>query len=559
MKKFLKYHVFWIVILIASLWQGRYLFGSGFYTFSDESHIANLHQMIEAFRSGQIPPRWAPNFSYNFGHPFFIFYYLLPYYIGSGLNILLGLSLIWSLKITFFITIIASGLAMYFLARHFFTKIVSLAVSLIYLFTPYRAVDLYVRGAVGEMFGFVLMPLTLLSFILVIKNKNIKNFIFAVISLFLLIISHNLTFIIFFPVLIFLSFIYLIANYPTFERKKIIFKIIKIIFISFCLASFYLIPAFLERKYMQSGTPFDPIDHFPFIKQLIIPYWGYGASVWGPTDQLSFNIGLANIIGCIIITPLILLFISLKNRKFIIGLLICFFASIFMMNIRSYPIWEIIPISSYIQFPWRFLIITTFLTPLLIGFISYKKNLSWIPIFLAFIAIFSTARYFKPHKILNVDDNYFLNRFFINQNIQGDLSLISSEYKFNSEDYLPLTKWTKQRPDFLPSKIEINPNIIVTNINYQSEISIKFDTQSTKPEILKINNYYYPGWQAKIDNKNTNIFPVDDIGRIGINIPEGQHQVIISFKNTPLRSFANLLSLLSLGSFIILIIREKKS
>ncbi|MFA5828033.1 MAG: hypothetical protein WC841_01540 [Candidatus Shapirobacteria bacterium] len=558
-QKILKNHIFWIIIFIAALWQGKYLFNSGFYTFSDESHIANLHQMVQALKSGQFPPRWAPNFSYNFGHPFFIFYYLLPSYFGSFLNIFLGLSLIWSLKITFFISTLGSGLAMYFLSRQFFTKTVSTAVALIYLFTPYRAVDLYARGAVGELFGFLFMPLVFLSFILLIKNKDKKYFAFAVFSLFFLIISHQLTLIIFFPFLLFLSITYIYFYYPPQKAKFPFLRIFWAILLSFCLATYYLIPAIFEKKYMQGGTPFNPIDHFPFIKQLIIPYWGYGASVWGPTDQLSFNIGIANLIGVILIIPFAIFSRNIKYKSVIVSLLLCFSIAVFMMNIRSWPLWQIVPIASYIQFPWRFLILTTFTTPLLIGFLSLKKNFSWLPIVLAVVATISTANYFRPHKILNVDDNYFLNRFFINQNTQRDPSLISSEYQLNSEDYLPLTNWTIKRPTSLLSKIDVAPEVTVSNIKYLSEISLSFTAKSAAPTIIKISNYYYPGWQAKIDGQITPVFPVDDTGRIGINMSAGEHQVFLEFKNTPLRTIADAISLLTIVFFAIYLVYEKHS
>jgi len=558
--KFLKKNIFIILLILASLWQGRYLFNPGFYTFSDESHIANLHQMIKSLKSGQIPPRWAPNSSYNFGHPFFIFYYLLPFFVASFFNIFLNFGLIWSLKITFFISIVGSGIAMYFLSRQFFTKFVSFCLALIYLFTPYRAVDLYVRGAVGEMYGFLLMPLVLLSFVLLIKNTHKKYLAFAVVTLFFLIISHNLTLIIFFPVLLFLSLSLLLSLHSSkTERLKSFFRLVTAIAISLFFSAFYLIPVIFEKKYLQAGTPFNPIDHFPFLKQLILPYWGYGASVWGPTDELSFNIGISNLIGVILICILFIFLKSNKFIKFIASLLICFFASVFMMNIRSYPIWQIIPIASYIQFPWRFLILTTFLTPLLIGFISYKKQLSSIPFILAILSILTTVTYFKPHTILDVDDNYFLNRFFINQNSQQDSSLLSDIYHLNSEDYLPLTIWTKKRPLSLPEKIEANPNISLSNVNYLSDISYSFDTTSTTSATLKINNYYYPGWQATINQKSATVFPIDDLGRIGLDIPAGQNHITIKFTKTPLRRLADIISLVSIALFSFYMLREKQT
>lgn len=560
-KRILKHnYIFLILIIFAAFWQGRFLFLPGLHTFSDESHIANLHQMIAALQSGQFPPRWAPNFSYNFGHPFFNFYYLLPYLVGAIFNIFFGLSLIWSLKLVFLISLIASGISMYYLSLKFFNKTTSFSVSLIYLFTPYRAVDLYVRGAIGELFGFIFMPLVLLAFINLTKTKKSVSLILSVISLFLLIISHNLTILIFFPLLILFLAIYLFQNIPQKDRLNSAIRSVMAIGLSLLLSSFYLIPALFEKKYMQTGTPFNPADHFPFIKQLLIPYWGYGASVWGPTDELSFQIGVSNLLAILILLFLII-FSRIKFKPLITGLIGAFFLSVFMMNIRSLPLWQLIPISSYIQFPWRFLILTTFISSFSAGFISLVKKpyINKIPIILAIISILFTFPYFKPHKIQNVDDNYYLNRFFINQNSQNDPGLLSNVYHFNSEDYLPLTIWTSKRPSSLPPKIELPPQAIISDYKTPTSISYQFKIYSPKNSEIKINNYYFPGWQASIDGRAAEIHPSDKEGRIGLYIPQGQHDISLKFTDTPVRKISNIISLVTLACLSLYLIKPKSS
>lgn len=80
------------------------------------------------------------------------------------------------------------------------------------------------------------------------------------------------------------------------------------------ISAYYWLPAVFEKKFIQEGTPFNPLDHFPFIRQLIIPFWGYGASVWGPNDQMSFQIGIINIL-VIVLGFIALVFYGRKWRK----------------------------------------------------------------------------------------------------------------------------------------------------------------------------------------------------------------------------------------------------
>jgi uncharacterized membrane protein YfhO len=70
---------------------------------------------------------------------------------------------------------------------------------------------------------------------------------------------------------------------------------------------------------------------------------------------------------------------------------------------------------------------------------------------------------------------------------------------------------------------------------------------------------YFPNWELKIDNQKSSYQIEPNLGLIQITLPQGEHQILLNFVNTPLRNAANCLSLLTFASFIILIIREKRS
>jgi len=258
-------------------------------------------------------------------------------------------------------------------------------------------------------------------------------------------------------------------------------------------------------------------------------------------------LGKSELVVLLIIVFLMIIFSKFKYKSLAIGLLIAFFASVVMMNIRSLPVWQLIPIASYVQFPWRFLIITTFTTSLLSGFISLhpKHNLKNIPLFLAALSILFTYSYFQPHKVQKVDDNYYLNRFFINQNSQNKSNLLSDVYQYNSEDYLPLTIWTSARPKSLLPKIETSPNTIISEYKEISAINYQFNLDSVEESTVFINNYYFPGWQAYIDDKPVKTSPSGPLGRISFQVSNGQHQVLLKFENTTIRRCSNLISLLT--------------
>jgi len=71
------------ILLVLSIPPTFYLLRRGFYEPHDLHHFADIYEMVRALASGQIPPRWGPDFSFNFGYPLFNFYYVLPFYLAA--------------------------------------------------------------------------------------------------------------------------------------------------------------------------------------------------------------------------------------------------------------------------------------------------------------------------------------------------------------------------------------------------------------------------------------------------------------------------------------------
>src|ERR1043166_758561 len=140
-EKYLNKYIGLVIILLSipAVWA---LFVPGYYGASDDLHIAWLFEMIRTFNFGQFPPRFVPDLSYQFGYPLFNFVFPFPYYLGEIFH-LIGLNLVDSIKTVFLISIPLSMLGMYKLMRQFGSVAISLAAAVLYVYTPYRATDLY--------------------------------------------------------------------------------------------------------------------------------------------------------------------------------------------------------------------------------------------------------------------------------------------------------------------------------------------------------------------------------------------------------------------------------
>lgn len=274
MSKINKYILIAVLIAIPAFYQ---MLRSGIYSMQD-FHLFRLYEYNSCIQRLEIPCRWAQDAGLGYGEPLFNFYGQFSYLVGEVFY-LLGNSYINSIKILFILSLVLSSVGMYLLSKEVWKNdLAALLSSIIYLYAPYRAVDVWVRGALPEAFAFIFFPLIILA----IEKRNL--FYFSLIS-FLLIITHNLSYIMFLP------FILIWMIYRRWWKGFFGFVI------SGLLSSFYVLPVLFESKYVNlESTTFGYFDfraHFITIKQIFLDTsWGYGGSTWGPVDNMNLSVGL---------------------------------------------------------------------------------------------------------------------------------------------------------------------------------------------------------------------------------------------------------------------------
>lgn len=529
----------WIVILsLPAIWA---LFVPGFYGASDDLHMAWLYEFHKTLLLGQIPPRFVPDLSFGFGYPLFNFVFPLPFYIAEIFH-LLGLNLVDSVKALFLLSVPFSAFFMYLFLRQFTNKALSLAGAILYIYTPYRSTDIYVRGAIGEILSFVILPVVALSVAKLSADENSNRFSWigiGALSIASLILTHNITAYMFLPFIgLFwiLRIIFLVRN----KGKMVVLSLTALI-AGLLISCYFWIPAISESVLMKYDTVFNFVDHFPTLIQLIKPYWGYGASVPGPYDGMSFFLGYVNI-GLILIVLISFFSFKISKEKKILltWVFISLICAAFLMNFRSSFLWSTLPLLPYFQFPWRFLIITTFVIPILvINLEAFKK--SWLfSVLIIFLSLVTVGSFFRPHDFLGRQDSYYLNRYIPSP-------VASSEYLKTQEEYLRLPKGTEARPGKnYPFAYADSGNI--SKIYKKNDLNVLVWVQSSNGVDLNLSKYFFPGWIALIDGQRVNIEPGKPFGQVSVKVPSGAHKVEFLFKET---NFKKVLDVVSLIAFLV--------
>ena len=123
-------------------------------------HVARIANFYQSLTEGNIVPRWAANLNWGYGHPILMFLYPLPSYIASLFHAV-GFSFVDSTKLVFASAYVASMLGMYVWGSLVWGNTAGFIAALLYGYGPYRFVDVYIRGAIGEHVAFVSAPFIL--------------------------------------------------------------------------------------------------------------------------------------------------------------------------------------------------------------------------------------------------------------------------------------------------------------------------------------------------------------------------------------------------------------
>ena len=520
----------------------------GYFSMMDDMHVFRLDQLDKCLKDGQIPCRFIQDGGMGYGYPLFNYYSPLAYSVAEFFH-LTGFSLINSLKITFALCHIVGVFGMYFFASLFWGNLGGFISAIIFLLAPYQATDSFVRGAIAESLAINIIP-WIFYFLTKFINSN-KNKILLIFALTALLLSHNLTSLAVAPILLIYS-IFLLFKNKNLNFKSILNLTIPVLF-SICLSSFFLLPAIFEKNLTTVNTMtqgyFQYIIHFATLNQLFVSrFWGFGASLWGPVDDMAFSIGLIQWL-----LPLIaIIFLFFKKSKKYFGLSILFFLIflfyVFLTHNKSTFIWQLFPFMAFYQFPWRFLSIAIFAASFVTGSIILliNKKLQIIAVILITLTtILLNFSYFK-------EDIWYPN-LTDSQELSSDRILAQSGAGL--KDYWP--KYGENFPtSFAPNYPTVSQNTIISYYSKKSNrVSLNAFTKSEGKIILPL--VYFPNWQLYIDGQKSNFEINKDLGLIEFNLNSGNHSILLKLNNTPIRTIANIISLISLILIIVISVKSK--
>lgn len=540
-----------LILILVSFIPLFNLLKPGYYGHDFIEHTARLSSFFQSLEQGNLIPRWAGNLNYGFGHPVFNFLYPLPSYLGSFFHFW-GFGWSDSIKLELIFSYVLSGFFMYLWLLLLVNPPAAFLGACLYLFAPYRFVNLYVRGALGEHLAYAFLPL-LCYWLTCLKQKLKPKFIsLSGLAVALLILSHNLL------SLVFLTFSFFYAFLLGFGFKNKI-KYWLYCFLAFLLglglSAFFWLPAFWEGKYTLSAwIPLadDYLSRFVSLPELFWSKWDYGQSAYKGLSGFNVSVGIWQWLVFFIALFFVFyqkgkVFNQLKNLVFfLIGY---FLIGIFLVLPISGSLTKFFPFIYKFQFPWRFLamplVSASILGAIIFNSLIKKKSLL-LAFCLSLLVVITTASYWQGKKIDQDLSNEGVEKYSLTSTTETGESSPIWGVRFQEE--FPQSKVVETSGNQLSLKIN--------NWDFEKHI---YYISLLKDGWLADNTLYFPGWKVFVDGIETPIEFQNQNWRGIITFPvsSGNHEIVVKFTNTKIRIGSEYLSIAVLLISLLIFVYDK--
>ena len=553
----------------------------GWFEGHDDLHIYRLVEYDLALRDGQIPPRWFPDVSAGYGNPHPIYYAPL-FYLTAEIFHLAGAGVILSLKGAILVFLLGAAVAMYHYARLFLGPAASLVAAAAYTYAPYHLLDLYVRKAFSEFTVFAFLPLLLLAFHNLRVRGSRWDMILGALAMAGMSTAHTISTMMA-PALLTAYALVLTLRYDAPDREnrwRWVGRAAAAMTIGYAIAGFFMAPAFLERNEINlkiyTEAYVDYHKHFVYPQQLIWWPWDFGMSLPGLKDKMSFRLGLLQIAG----TLLSAWFLYSRPRGgpaartgrthalFFAGLTV---VAVFMTLPASTAVWGLLPPLKFVQFPWRFLTLTTLSTAFLCGYafhhLAPARREPWGPAW-AVCAVFALSAWGGgtlgvhlrvPEARVGFEEKPYNNMIDLGPDVTSPPEPFDGSFVKNHTlrwiDHLPpdVSFMGLNQTDLDRPRIQVESGSgEVSGLTSRSWIT-RFHVEAATPIRMRANIYRFPGWTVRADGAEIPLVEVPKQRRvIFFDLPAGSHDVEVVFERTRARWIGDLLTLAGLGALALL-------
>jgi len=505
-----------------------------------------LVEFDRAIRDGALVPRWGADQALGYGYPTFVYYSPLAYYIAESIH-LMGPSITTAVKLTYALAVALSGIGMFLLGEAIAGPVAASLAAAVYMYAPYRFVDMYVRSALAESVALSAFPWVLWAFSRLVAKPNRRRMAAASSTYAALLLAHNVTGLLFTPLLVAFVLFSLWRRGRLRQVRSWAYALAAGV-LAFATAACSLLPMVFERSYIEqeqwTRATYSLSEHFVYLGQIFSPFWGYGYAVSGADDGMAMQVGLVPL--CLGAAGVLLAWHTGKLKWPAIFFGVAMAMYVFLMLPHSEFLWLHIPLANLAQFPWRLLGIVVFCASALAaiaGSVAMDSLGAKGPLPLALlIVVAASLPYAHPEHTP--------------PSARAESPVAAIDFERQYPDMVGITAWAEEVPTDSPKLAAYLagttvplahsgvPGARLEVLHHGGHVQ---SVRAVMPEEgqVRFYTYYFPGWKAYVDEQPVPLWPSGSLGLITLTVPQGEHVVTIRFEDTPLRAGAKWITLLT--------------
>ena len=573
-----------------------FLARDGYFASSDGMiHLYRLFELDRALHGGVLFPRWFPLSGYGYGLPVLNYYPPLSYYLAELFN-LAGAGYIVSIKLLIAFGFVAAAFSMFVFARDLLGNASAFVAAVAYAYLPYLLSDAYVRGNFPEFLAMSLLPLCLWAFrrlfeagllqsprqiviaseakqspITVEIASSQKNaprndntglsidsaaaVLFAGVVFAAIILAHHLTAMLF-AALLGAYVLFLFAGQRDWTR---LVAPASAVLLGLALSALYWVPAITELNLVFVGPASVArflVNRLVGLDEFLTPSLAYAYLPQSEVLKHAFGFPQTLLAVAIGITALVLAFRSrttdassrITHHALFFALVVV--GSIFMTLSLSASLWYAIPTLRFMQFPWRFQILAGIGIAFLLGLgarwfaaAAARVNASNVAYAAASIALIALGVANLPLRDFPLSDAA------VNLYRAADSDYVIAQMGWGwTREFVPAAVrdadaiYSPVAKPSVPAVSTVQPSVQIREADI---LSNALDVSAPQAFDLSLHTFYFPEWQAYVDDAPARTFPRGSLGLVSVTVPPGDHRVSFAFQDTPIRVVSTVISLLT--------------
>lgn len=528
-------------------------------------HLYRIVGLKDAFGEGQLLPKIYPYANYGFGYASPLFYcdlFLYPF----ALLYYFGVNLVIAYKIMIVCISLLTCISILFVAKRISKKkYTPYIISILYMCSNYRFVNMISRAAIGELFAMAFIPLCLLSIYKVLVLKE-DNYFLLTISFSCLTMSHLLSLVIVASFFLVSIIIFIIRNY---KDMKLIWKQLLIILkgtvFVLLVTSWYLLPMIeqmLDQEFWFSYNNYYPDLSYPKAEVMFKVF----ADMQGAQTVSSASLGLI-----LIIVPFVYVF---EKKDTVVNYVVIASLVLFMFASGIIIVDEIIKV---IQFSFR---IYSLLLPLALFIISYVldnitnrvlgKIVQVIIIVFCLINLVIVNYNAIAYASTKYNNNSIKEEIFDNENSDDNVrNIYYNDSELSDGQYRPyeIVNYLKSATKYISYINDKNEPVELINDYDRNYSSFEFTgdfTDNLKLELPILWYKGYKGYEIINENDNYSYVPINCYMNNGnkkvmLDVEQGAHTYYVAYEGTGVQKLGMVLSSISLFIFMLINTVYKKN